>query len=158
MGIFEEKQNMYLDFCQELNQYKRKIKNHISTAEALEAFDYYVNTDKVKWINIFDNGKLAGFLIIGKEEGEKHPDSDYSIAQAYVDPAHRRRGLMTREASRYLYDHPGKVSVLILEHNLRAMRFWPWLFAENGFKSMPITQAPGNEEVLCFGFEKESDS
>ena len=113
----------------------------------------YVNTKNAKWINIFSGDNLAGFLIIGRDSSEKDSTADFSIAQAYIAPDYRRKGLMTKEASQYLYHHPGNVSLLVFEKNTYALRFWSWLFEENGYVNYKI-DSWDDEELLCLGYSK----
>ena len=155
MTVYEEKQELYRRYVNELEQYAPLPCRN--TAEIREDCDYYINTPGAAWINIFDpeTDKLAGFLIIGKSPEEKHFQTERSIAQAYILPKYRRRGLMTKAVKDYVSRHRTTYSLLVLKKNTYAAAFWENLFGKMGYRPMEIFEMDimDKDDIIQYGFE-----
>lgn len=162
MSIYEQKHNLYRDYCKELEQYKEKsdTESEFQTDNHSNVdiwCDDYINDKNCTWKNIFDDasGELAGFLIIGKGGSEKHPDADYGIAQAYVNPAFRNQGLMTKMIKEYLEKHKGIYSLLVINQNLYALSFWKKTFANAGYHPVNLDDKyviDPDDNLILLGF------
>lgn len=162
MSIYEQKHILYRDYCKELEQYRKEsdANNDFLTDNQSDVdtwCDDYINDKNCTWRNIFDeeNGDLAGFLIIGKGGSEKHPDADYGIAQAYVNPGFRNQGLMTNTIKEYIGKHKGIYSLLVIRQNLYALSFWKKTFANVGYHSISLDDRyviDPDDNLILLGF------
>ena len=155
MSIYEEKHELYRKYVDELDRFRKKP-IHITEKECREICDEYIRSKNSSWHNIYDPATkdLVGFVIIGKEPPEKHPDSLRSIAQAYILPKHRRKGLMTAAVSDYLKRHGGIYSILVLKGNDYAAGFWRRFFKREGYEEIGLAPIhnTGDETVMyAFG-------
>lgn len=155
MGIYDEKQRLYRDYLKELDTY-REAPLGLTDGAARRWCDDYISWKKSSWHNIYAPGgeELVGFLIIGKEVPEKHPDSIRSVAQAYVDPRYRNQGLMTACMADYMTRHRGVYSLLVLKNNENAREFWKNFFKKQGYR--PVELDPSivtDNDVELYGFE-----
>lgn len=155
MSLYEEKQYLYRRYVDELDGF-RETHMHMSEKECREICDSYIQSKISSWHNIYDqpeSGRLVGFVIIGKEYPEKHPDSLRSVAQAYVLPEHRGKGLMTAVMSDYLTRHKGVYSLLILKGNEAAVRFWKSFFGKEGYAETTLWPAAfADEESVLYAY------
>lgn len=125
-------ETLYEDYLRELEEYEEEPFN--TTAE--EVLGEY-RAERCNMINLlFDEGKLAGFLIIGTAPN-CHPDCDYFIGQAYVRPESRRKGIMTSALSDFERKHHGRYCLDVLFRNFPARMFWFKRFKE--LEYTPIT-------------------
>ena len=108
MSLYEEMHALYQKYVKELNTF-RKTSVQMPENEVRKTCDEYIQASNSSWHNIYDpeSKDLVGFLIIGKEFPEKHPDSLRSVAQAYVLPEYRKKGLMTAVMKDYMTRHKG---------------------------------------------------
>ena len=152
MGIYETKLKYFEHYCMEMNAFRGE--DIMSFKKAKIAAEYYVNSEQSKWINVFCGEELIGFLIIGKRGREKHPDADYSIAQAYITPPFRHLGMMTKAVSDYLARHPGTWSLKVQKGNDYALKYWEWLFTSNGFSKTELDESKESEcaDRICLAF------
>lgn len=157
MSIYKKKHELYQEYCRELDLYRSiPIVADDSTVDIW--CDDYINDPNCTWRNIFDkeSGDLVGFLIIGKNGSEKHPDADYGIAQAYVKPEFRKIGLMTSAVHEYLEKHNGIYSLLVIKNNEYALKFWSKLFAGADYKTCNLDERFVNDngdELVLLGFK-----
>lgn len=162
MSIYEQKHKLYRDYCVELNSYRAVPDTDtdvlINNQLAIDTWcDTYINDENCTWRNIFDeaSGNLVGFLIVGKGGSEKHPDADFGIAQAYIAPEFRNQGLMTKTIKEYLGKHKGLYSLLVLEKNTYALKFWKRTFAKEGYHPMRLDDRyviDGGDDLILLGF------
>lgn len=160
MSLYDEKQKLFEDYIKELEIYKGApiYRNNDDISRGCDA--YMCSTD-ASWKNIHtDDGKtLAGFLIIGKSGTEKHPDSDFSIAEAYITPTFRHKGLMSGSVQDYVGRHPGTYSLLVYKRNRYALQYWNDIFACIGYTpvSLPeIDLGPMSRYVEQLAFQPRS--
>lgn len=158
MGAYETKHALYKEYCCELDLF-RPIPL-APTDNVIDSWcDDYISGSDCTWRNIFDDDtqEMVGFLIIGKMGDEKHPESDYSIAQAYVKPEYRKRGLMTRAVNEYITKHTGIYSLLVLRNNKKAASFWKNTFENAGYHPYVLSDRYVNnngEDLILLGFAK----
>lgn len=139
MTMYEEKHMLYQRYVSELNESFSDERYRIPEEDAREDCDEYICDKDATWKNIFSaDGKLVGFLIIGKGGDERHPDSIRSVAQAYVLPEYRRQGLMTAALADYESRHRGVWSLLVIWGNTAAKAFWEKRFAELGYTPVSL--------------------
>lgn len=154
MSIYEEKHALYKKYIRELDTF-REFPVQMPENDIRKICDEYIQARNSSWHNIYDpeSKTLVGFVIIGKEFPEKHPDSMRSVAQAYVLPKYRRKGLMTSVMADYMTRHEGVYSLLILEGNEYAKGFWKKFFEKEGYEEVPLAPDPeGYGEAMLFGY------
>lgn len=93
----------------------------------------YLGNPNVRWQGIYYNGEEVGFIIIGLKYPEKYSESDWSVCEAFVLPEYRKIGLMTKKMEELCRIYPGMCSLLILEGNTSAMKFWKHFFYRKGY-------------------------
>lgn len=160
MSIYEEKHALYQKYIRELDTF-RETPIQMPENEVRKICDEYINASNSSWKNIHDpvSKKLVGFVIIGKEFPEKHPDSLRSVAQAYVLPEFRKKGLMTAVMSKYMEksNHKGIYSLLILKGNEYAKGFWKRFFEREGYKEVSLEPAPGGyKDAQLYGYAPDA--
>lgn len=156
MSLYEEKHALYRKYVNELDSFRETPLN-LSDQECREICDRYIRTKVSSWHNIFvpaSSGKsdLVGFLIIGKGYPEKHPDALRSVAQAYVLPEYRGKGLMTAAMKDYLTRHRGTYSLLILKGNEYAAGFWKRFFEKEGYYETTLWPPVNVDETVMYAF------
>ena len=160
MSIYEEKHALYQKYIRELDTF-RDTPIQMPENEVRKTCEEYIQASNSSWHNIYDpaSKKLVGFVIIGKEFPEKHPDSLRSVAQAYVLPEFRKKGLMTAVMADYMTRHRGVYSLLILEGNEYAKGFWKRSFEKEGYKEVSLEPAPGGyEDAQLYGYAPRTSS
>lgn len=155
MSLYTDKHRLYQEYVKELNTFRPGFE--MSEEEARESCDQYISSKDCTWKNIFapDTGELVGFLIFGKSGNEKHPDTDRSIAEAYVTPACRRQGLMSAAVRDYESRHSCRYSLLVIEGNAYAKKYWQKLFADMGYRPVELDDScvmADAERLLLLGF------
>ena len=144
MSLYDEKHRLFKDYIRELERYKGApiFRNDEGIRKRCE--EYMCSRDAT-WKNIYtqDGSELAGFLIIGKSGGEKHPDADYSVSEAYIVPQHRHNGLMSSCVFEYLDRHPGVYSLTVCRRNTYAIQYWTDIFMCAGYKSAELDDDAG---------------
>lgn len=159
MSLYDEKKQLYLDYCKELAVYYDDPSSAMTEEEAESAFEEYITSEDCSWRNIFaEDGNLAGFLIIGKHGRFCHPDAMRSISEAYIKPEYRGKGLMKAEAGGYLSRHPGVFALLVLKKNRAAKGFWKHLFKIQNFSPIYLDDSyvepdiQNDAELLGYAF------
>ena len=152
MTVYDTKKHLFSQYCAELAQIQPGLPANANIIE--ENCDSYISSADCSWRNVYYEGELVGFLIIGKAGIEKHPDSDYAIAEAYILPGHRGMGLMTTAVQEYVETHAGTYSVLVLKDNVYAKHFWAKLFRNLGYHATPLNRdcLIDRDFVDLFGF------
>lgn len=155
MGIYLEKHELYREYAKELDRF-RNIPINASEEKVRQWCDAYIEDIECSWKNIFSKtGELAGFLIIGKSDIEKHPDADYGIAQAFVASKYRRQGLMSETVKDYIHRHPGTYSLLVLKNNNYAKEFWKKVFLSENYRKADLDTGYVNtngDDLVLLGF------
>ena len=153
MSLYLDKQKLYEDYVKELNSFRDY---QMDLDETRESFNFYIQTDECTWKNIFDGKELVGFVIFGKGGGEVHPDADRGIAQAYVAPSHRRKGLMEDAVRDYASRHRGIFSLLVIDGNTYAKRYWNNLFTKMNYEAVSLDSSciiqPEGEHLELLGY------
>ena len=155
MSDYEEKHALYKKYLDELDSFRSRPL-HISDRECREICDDYIMSEKSSWHNITDpeSGAIVGFVIFGKEYPEKHPDSLRSIAQAYVLPEYRRRGLMSAVVSDYMTRKRGVFSLLVVNGNEYAAGFWKRFFEKNGYTAAQLSPVKHeDDDVTMYAYK-----
>ena len=154
MSLFEDKHRLFWAYVQELNTFRPG--NEETEEEAREVCDRYISSPDCTWKNIFapDTQELVGFLILGKAGKEKHPDSGRAIAEAYVAPEYRGRGLMTAAIDDYESRHRCVYSLLVLKNNEKALRYWQKAFGKHHYRPIRLDPAcvDSLEDIVLLGF------
>jgi predicted acetyltransferase len=80
---------------------------------------YWEDADRIPYL-VRVGGDDAGFALI-----RRHQATDFNeMAEFYIAPAHRRRGLGRAAAHALFARHPGWWHLQILDSNVRAQAFW----------------------------------
>ena len=160
MTTYEQKHALFRDYLEELDTFRDKAV--LWNKEENEAYcDECISSPKCSWNNIYDrDGEMAGFLIIGKEGIMKHPDSDYSILEAYIAPHRRGKGLMEEAVKTYVLTHPGIYSLLVIRGNKNALSFWQTLFKKIGGRPYVLSTEyvdPNDKDLILLGYKAGED-
>ncbi len=155
MGIYNDKHRLFDDYEKELNSF-REAGCEVSPSESNAKCEAYISSSECTWKNIFapDTGELVGFLIYGKTGAFKHPDAERSMAEAYVAPAYRGKGLMSDVVKDYETRHKCIYSMLVQDKNEYAKSYWTKLFDEIGYKAVELDASKANTEggLVLMGF------
>lgn len=154
MSMYDEKLALYRAYMMELDGF-RSVPAFENDDEVREDFECYLNSSECSWHNVFDNGELVGFLIIGKAGRFVHPNSIRSIREAYVLPAHRGKHLMRDVLADYMTRHKGVYSLLVLKKNAFALRYWPSCFYSLGYRPYALSEdfvVSNGDDLILFGF------
>lgn len=125
-----------------------------SRQSELKKIQYYheICNSCMEWIDIWSDGECAGFLIIGRKPN-CHPDADFYIAESYILPSYRRKGIMSKAVSEFVRLHSGIYCLLILKRNHYAKAFWKKLFNSLGYKYRYLRDVGAtNETCEQYGF------
>ena len=154
MNTYEVKHGLYSKYIEELSQIAG-VDKLMEGNECRKCCDEYISAKDSSWHNVFgQDGKLVGFLIIGKEVPERHPDALRSVAQAYVLPEYRSRGLMSAALSDYMSRHRGVYSILVLKDYTNAKEIWNHLFKKNGYRECGLDREyVSADDCDLLGFE-----
>lgn len=126
----QTKFDLYRHYIKELADFDPALSKY-SDWEIKSWIICYMTDDNSCWLEIKNHsGEDIGFAIICNHDNiyDCHPDADYTIAQAYIKPEYRRRGLMTDCIIAYIHDHPGIYAYDVIKGNTGADRFWKNLF------------------------------
>lgn len=117
----KERINMYRDYCNELQQYDADP-TPWDMRQALGCCENYMRDKAFEWVDIYQDGVLCGFLVIGYDL-PNHGEGVY-ICEAYVKPGYRRNGLMSEAVRSKLRSKRGKIYLSIFDKNVYAQEFW----------------------------------
>lgn len=153
MSTHEQKHSLYTLYLQELDAIQPPAIPR-TEKEGWQWCEDYINSGNAEWLDIYSGERLAGFLIIGTAGIEKHPDSDFSIAEAFVLPGCRGMGLMTGKVTEYVKSRPGIYSLIVLKENAYARHVWKEIFAGLGYEGCALDEGcvSNPEEVDLMGF------
>ena len=155
MSMYEEKLALYRAYMLELDGF-RETPAFTDDADVIADFEAYINSSECSWHNVFDNGELVGFLIMGKSGRFVHPDSIRSVREAYVLPDHRGKHLLRDVLGDYMTRHKGVYSLLVLRRNQFALRFWPTCFKSLGYRPCALSTdciRSNGDDLILMGFE-----
>lgn len=110
------------------------------------------------WHDIYANeGKLPmGFLVLGYGDA-CHPDCDVWIAQSYLSPDSRGRGLMANAVAGALADADARRVVLDVLIGNPAKGYWERLFHHLGWKRTVLPASAVGDPVELLFFERGWD-
>ena len=155
MSMYDEQLALYRAYMLELDGF-RETPAFTNDADVIADFEAYRNSSECSWHNVFDNGTLVGFLIIGKSGRFVHPDSIRSVREAYVLPSYRGRHLMRDVLGDYMTRHTGVYSLLVLRRNRFALHYWPACFASLGYRPCILSTdcvRSNGDDLILLGFE-----
>ena len=92
----------------------------------------YSENKAKRFILVFEQANdLVGFCFIN---GHSYTGADYSIAEFYIEPLHRRQSLGKYAVGQIFSAYPGKYEVRQLKKNKPAYQFWTSILSEyNGY-------------------------
>ena len=153
MSMYEDKHALYRMYVSELEAVS-DVKIFRSDDEIRRTADHYINSEHARWMNILavddaaGKSHLAGFLIICRKP-ECHEHADYFVAQAYIEPRYRGRGLMASRLDEYLEGHQGVYCMLVYKHNTNAKSFWEHYFVDRaGYKKARLHDMADRDDGL----------
>lgn len=115
----------------------------------------FFQTDyNAKWIAIKDEAdNEIGFLVI--LTGRLIPPNlDYYIEDTYIQPEHRRKGIMRKAVEDFINAHEGRYGLEIMDKNKAAHSFWGKIVNERWYgESVPTHE---NCKEYYFDTRKES--
>ncbi len=163
--LFEAREQLYLKYIRELGTYtenfrEEKISDEKIFFNARNLLPGGETADHVRWIDIEENGKIVGFLIMAKSP-LCHPAVDYYIYQTYVLPEYRKRGLMSQAIRSFMKQYPrSSYCILISKNNKWAMHFWRAFFEALGYTAKPLSLIAGmslvhNPDERLVGYEPD---
>lgn len=118
---------LFSSYMEELSLYDPEIRN-MTPEEFTSWFNEYLSDDYC-FTDIIVDGHIVGFAIISAPGSSKCYDGcDYYIAQAYIRPEYRRRGLMTKTMVDIFSKNKGSYCYEVLAGNDGAKAFWDKLF------------------------------
>lgn len=143
---------LYEDYIKELSTFEPELTKYSSEQIVGWAEDYMA---KAIWVDIYKTADIVGFFIIGTSADNCHPDCDYYISQAYLDPAYRKQGLMTSTAVDFIDEHQGLYGYDVLKDNQYADFYWKKMFKSVGGRPIDLDRVRSREienKVNVYGF------
>ena len=130
--------NHYCDmawaYCQEL---------HAMTGEELpdkielcSKYIGYILDPNIVVKKIYKSGEFVGFIIFEniQQEGVVNPPFDWFIMESYIEPTHRKNGLMGKALTEFCKDQKiSNIGYVVLNENKYADHFWKHRFEKMGF-------------------------
>ncbi|MEM6317631.1 MAG: GNAT family N-acetyltransferase [Bacteroidota bacterium] len=110
-------------YFQEIDTTKIVAKNGKSTINYLY-LDSYWSEDKRTPFFILANGSSVGFVLVNDWTVEKSFDADFSIAEFYIQPTFRRKGIGNAAAHQLFDTFKGRWEVRQTISNVTAIQFW----------------------------------
>ena len=123
--------DMYCAYISDLSVFSERLRSEPVTENEITGI---WNADNIEKLFITHEGKIVGFLLLGIL-ANKHPESDYFIAEFYIQKEYRSLGIGTL-AARELLENKGKYCLFILKDNERAISFWNKAFELCGYKDV----------------------
>jgi predicted acetyltransferase len=125
-----------------LSKMLRAMKNRADGEEYHHLDDYWTNADYIPYF-ICADGEIAGFVLLDKYfwilPKEKN---NYGVAEIYVQPDFRRKGIAGAAMFRIFELHPGNWEIRPLDGSADARAFW-----EHTLEMYTC----GNYRTTCFG-------
>ena len=152
--MHERKIKLYTDYCLELEQYD-PIAEDFPYDKAREVAESYYAHPAFDWISITDGDEEVGFLITAHDLDVF--GKGLYICEAYVEEAHRRKGLMTATVQKALSNCKTAHLVVHLETFLGnpAASFWAHRLTEAGFKEVFSRESPLTKGAIHWKYERE---
>ena len=109
-------------------------------------FDNYF-ADSDRYIFLIKHGiKNAGFALINKVCA--HPDSEYHVAEFYIQEQFRRHGVASRAASSIFNSMPGNWEISIMPNHNSALDFWLYTVKQHTNSAYECVHAQGDSKTL----------
>lgn len=145
--------HIYLEYMKELSIYDASV-NDLTNDDIKNLIRFYESEPGVRWINIILGSKLIGFLIIGFNGSECHPDADYTILQMYVKFEYRHLGLASEHVYNFLSSHPGIYALDVIKGNEPAEIFWKRIFETIEAEPIVLKEVrPNAEKLNLYGYK-----
>lgn len=112
---------LYNAHIQELKYYSPRLREEGFTYDDMMKVIFNKSTD-IFFINYGDD--VVGFVIVGVQYPEIHPDVNYSICEIYVLPEYRRRKAAENTVRHICKKYKGTMCLYILRDNVTAKLFW----------------------------------
>ncbi|MDR3301011.1 MAG: GNAT family N-acetyltransferase [Spirochaetaceae bacterium] len=130
------------DKKQILSQMLKEMKDIPDEEEYQHLDDYWTNADYIPYFILAD-GEIAGFVLLDKYfwilPKEK---TNYGVAEIYIQPDMRRKGIATAAMFRIFELYPGNWEIRPLDGSAEARAFW-----EHTLEMYTC----GNYKTTCFG-------
>lgn len=102
---------------------------------------------------IYNDGHLAGFVLVNREEDERGEFTGHQIAEFFVLRGYRRQGIGQRSAHLIWDRYPGNWVVRVMKVNEGAVRFWKSAIkAHTGGEYQRKTRRSGDHNWIVFHF------
>ena len=144
----DERTEMYIAYCKELDKYDDAP--GMFRKDPADVVRKYSEDPDVTWRDIVCCGEIAGFLVtltVGKPRPITH------VAEAYVKPEYRGRGLMRKAVADALKDAQD-VSREVYKQN-PATTFWKKVMAECGYECVRECNFFLNDSLKVYFYRKK---
>lgn len=148
MKIEKIRKTLYKKYINEL--YNIEGLESLNDEKLEELFYNLSNNINMRWIYIYPDSHKTneskytipiGFLVIG-EYPECHPDADYYIVDAYIQPEYRRQNIMSEVLLDYIKTYGGKYCLFIASKNNIAKSFWNSIFEKANYQPIDLSSEP----------------
>jgi len=109
------------DYLAELSRHREVCVGATTAAEYPYLKDYWSDNGRFPF-TLWANGELAGFAFIRRVEDSETPV--FQVAEVFVKPTFRRRGIGRAAAIQILQKFSGPWELQVMSRNHSAMRFW----------------------------------
>jgi predicted acetyltransferase len=107
-----------------LDEYLSELRRYGDVGVGYPYFNAYWQ-DESRWpYSIHESGQLAGFAFVNSVSLSGR-DTDFSLAEFYIVPEARRRGIGRDAANVVLSAHRGTWELRVMCRNTPAQKFWP---------------------------------
>lgn len=145
--LFEK---MYRDYDRELGLYSERLRQ--SPINNVDFKDMYSNIFLAKMFILTETKQKAGFCLLGFAENT-HPATNYYIAEFYISPEFRRKGIGKRAVKELFALLPGKYCYHVLKQNDAARCFWENVKNECRCQSFLLEDTLNLEDCDFYGFK-----
>lgn len=121
-----------LDYCRELDHYFPKNKKRKFRWEIHDWFRQLYIWSICHLLPYSGQRKILCFIILKDGKAHNIDGYDYEIAEMYIEPSKRHRGLALQAAVGVLRKNKGKYILVILDANTGALKFWRKVAGELG--------------------------
>jgi predicted acetyltransferase len=133
--INEDKKQVLADMLKVMKQFE-------DGTEYKHLDDYWTNADYIPYFIIAD-GAIAGFVLLDKYFWIlPRETNNYGVAEIYIEPDFRLKGIARRAMFRIFELHPGNWEIRPLDCSIDAQSFWE--------RTLEM-YTDGNYRTTCFG-------
>ena len=133
--MLNERIKIFKNYADELSSIAGELL--FTPQEAEKTVVDYSLRDWYEWHDICDNGKEVGFIIIATAP-QCHSMADFYIANAYVKPEYRKKGLAEKCLKNILDQHPGRYCYNVIKKNKKADEIWKKIFGRAGYEYIDL--------------------